>query len=150
MAHFARVDENYIVQEVLVITQEELNLGYWGDPAMWYQTSYNTRGGIYYIPNTDTPDPDQSKAYRKNYAGSGFSYNPERDAFIPPQPYSDWVLDDFSCLWEAPVPYPDDGKEYYWDETIHNWVLIPDPPAETGYFWDKTTNQWTPIVIPAE
>lgn len=130
MAHFAKLDENLVVQEVLTITQEELNLGYWGDPAMWYQTSYNTYGGIYYIPNSDPrePDPDQSKAYRKNYAGIGFSYDPTRDAFIPPQPYPDWVLNDFSCLWEAPIPYPDDGKVYYWDPTIHNWVLVEPQP----------------------
>lgn len=110
MAHFAKVNEALIVQEVLVITQEELNLGYWGDPALWYQTSYNTRGGIYYTPGTNPPepDPDQSKAYRKNYAGAGYSYDPTRDAFIPPKPEgNEWVLDEFSCLWvsnEVPAP----------------------------------------------
>lgn len=104
MPYFAKLNSNNIVQDVISITQEELNLGYWGDPAMWYQTSYNTRGGIYYIPNTDEPDPDQSKAYRKNYAGVGYSYDPTRDAFIPPWPGPGWILDDFSCLWVQENP----------------------------------------------
>jgi len=70
MSHFAQIDENNVVQRVLVIEQAEIDTGNWGDPATWIQTSYNTRGGVYYTPNTSEPDPDQSKAFRKNYAGT--------------------------------------------------------------------------------
>lgn len=121
MAHFAKVI-NGIVEEVLVIEQDVINTGLFGDPSVWLQTSYNTRGGIYYLPNSNTPSEDQSKAFRKNYAGIGFSYDIQRDAFIPPKPFPSWVLNDFSCLWEAPIPYPNDGKRYYWDEATLSWV----------------------------
>lgn len=121
MAHFAKVI-NGIVEEVLVIEQDVINTGLFGDPSVWIQTSYNTRGGIYYLPNSNTPSEDQSKAFRKNYAGIGFSYDIQRDAFIPPKPFPSWVLNDFSCLWEAPIPYPNDGKRYYWDEATLSWV----------------------------
>lgn len=128
MAHFAQLDENSIVTRVLVIEQDEIETGDWGDPYSWYQTSYNTRGGIYYTPNTDTPDPDQSKAFRKNYAGVGYTYDSGRDAFYAPKPYPSWVLDEFSCEWQAPVPYPDvdpdDPKFYVWDEETVSWVEV--------------------------
>jgi hypothetical protein len=81
-----------------------LDTGLWGPVQSWVQTSYNTHGGVYYTPNTGTPDPDQSKALRKNYAGIGFTYDAARDAFIPPKPKGDgWVLDEFSCLWVQPT-----------------------------------------------
>ena len=124
MAHFAQIDENNIVQQVLVIEQVEIDTGNWGDPATWFQTSYNTRGGVYYIPNTDTPDPDQSKAFRKNYAGIGFMWlpnGPEGEGFAPPQPYPSWTLDSFSYLWVPPVPYPNDGNVYIWNEETQSW-----------------------------
>ena len=91
-------------------------------PGEWLQTSYNTRGGIYYDANTNTPSQDQSKAFRKNFAGVGFIYDKDRDAFIPPKPYESWTLNDFSCLWEPPVPYPNDNKSYDWDEQNLQWV----------------------------
>ena len=99
MSQFAQIDENNIVQHVLVIDQAEIDTGIWGDPASFVQTSYNTRGGIYYIPNTNTPDPDQSKAFRKNFAGVNFSW--DGIGFAPPKPeeYPDWVLNSFSYLW---------------------------------------------------
>lgn len=116
MAHFAQIDDNNIVQQVLVIDQAEINAGNWGDPAKWIQTSYNTRGGVYYIPNTNTPDPDQSKAFRKNYAGIGYTWlpnGPDGEGFAPPQPDPSWVLDPSSYLWvdpnnpPQPLPIPD-------------------------------------------
>lgn len=106
MAHFAQIDETNTVLQVLVITQEEIDTGNWGDPARWVQTSYNTRGGIYYIPDTNTPDPDQSKAFRKNFAGIGSLWlpnGPEGEGFAPPKPDPSWVLNSFSYLWEEPV-----------------------------------------------
>ena len=130
MSHFAQINSQYIVQQVLVITQEEINTGIWGDPASWIQTSYNTRGGIYYIPDTNTPDPDQSKAFRKNYAGIGYmylAYGPEGEGFVPPSPYPSWVMNSFSYTWEAPVPMPvpNNPPYYYWDEATLSWVEVP-------------------------
>ena len=121
MSHFAQVIDG-TVQQVIVIEQEILNLGNWGDPSTWVQTSYNTRGGIHYGPDGK---PDSGVALRKNYAGIGFSYDPVLDAFIPPQPYPSWLLDTETCLWVPPVPYPNDGKTYEWDEATRSWVEVP-------------------------
>ena len=111
MSHFAKV-ENGLVTEVLVISQDVIDSGMFGDPASFIQTSYNTHGGQH----------PEGRPLRKNYAGIGYTYDPVRDAFIPPQPYPSWVLSEQTCLWEAPAPYPDDGKVYYWDETTLSWV----------------------------
>lgn len=125
MSHFAKLDENNIVVFVTVGRQEdngkeaELSART-GD--VYKQTSYNTRGGIHYDPNTNTPSPDQSKALRKNYAGIGYTYDYVRDAFIPPQPFPSWVLNEQTCLWEPPTPMPNDGKMYIWDENTLSWV----------------------------
>ena len=127
MSHFAQIDENNVVQQVLVIEQAEIDTGNWGDPATWVQTSYNTRGGVYYTPGTNDPDPDQSKAFRKNYAGIGWMW--DGVGFAPPQPYPSWIKDSFTYLWSAPVPYPDDGKLYYWDEGTLSWIEFI-PPTE--------------------
>jgi hypothetical protein len=125
MSHFAKLDENNVVVFVTVGRQEDD-----GKEAelcartgeVYRQTSYNTRGGIHYDSQTGEPSEDQSKALRKNYAGIGYSYDTTRDAFIPPQPYASWVLNDSTCLWEAPVPMPDDGQLYQWDEELRQWV----------------------------
>ena len=111
MSHFAKVIDG-IVTEVLVIEQDVIDSGLFGDPSLWVQTSYNTYGGQH----------PEGRPLRKNYAGIGYTYDPVRDAFIPPQPYPSWVLNEETCLWEAPVPYPDDGNGYYWDETTLSWV----------------------------
>lgn len=130
MAHYAFLDDNNVVTEVIVGKNEGEDGIDW---EIWYgdfrgqsckRTSYNTRGGIYYTPNTGQPDPDQSKAYRKNYAGIGYIYDATRDAFIPLQPFPSWVLDEFSCTWDAPVPYPTDGKWYEWDENAQAWKEV--------------------------
>lgn len=123
MAHFSQVIDGVVVR-VLVIDQEHIDTGLWGDPSTWVQTSYNTRGGIYYTPNTNEPDPDQSKAFRKNFGRVGYTWDADRNAFIPPQPFPSWTLDEFSCTWTAPVPYPDDGKPYAWDEPTRAWVEL--------------------------
>jgi len=129
MAHFAKIDNNNIVTQVLVIEQEQVNTGLWGDPASFVQTSYNTRGGIYYTPNTNTPDPDQTKQLRKNYAGIGYTYlpnGPDGEGFVPPKPYNSWVLNSSTYLWEAPIPMPQPNSPpyYSWDENTQNWVEI--------------------------
>lgn len=124
MAHHAQIDENNIVTRVLVISQDEINTGEWGDPSTWIKTSYNTHGGVHYEPNSWTPSPDQSKSLRKNFAGIGYTYDPLLDAFYTPQPYPSWVLDPQTCYWEAPVPMPQDGKMYLWDEAAQEWVEV--------------------------
>ena len=113
MAHFAKV-ENGVVTEVIVIDQETLNTGLWGDPAMWVQTSYNTHGGKH----------PEGRPLRKNFAGIGFTYDAQRDAFIPPKPFASWVLNEDTCLWDAPVAMPTEGGPYQWDEATTSWKAI--------------------------
>lgn len=131
MAHFAKLDQNNVVIFVTVGRDEddgkeaELSART-GD--VYKQTSYNTRGGVHYGQDGE-PSADQSKAFRKNYAGLGYTYDESRDAFIPQRPYPSWVLDEFSCLWDAPVPYPTDGKRYTWDEATTSWVEMQEVAA---------------------
>ena len=124
MSHFAEIDENNIVIRVIVIDQENIDTGNWGPPDTWIQTSYNTRGGVHYSPNSYTPDG--GVALRKNYAGKGYIYDKIRDAFISPKPYTSWTLNDDTCQWNAPVAYPDDGKFYTWDEENTQWEEVTD------------------------
>lgn len=130
MSHFAKVEDG-VVTQVLVAEQDFINSGAVGDPAQWIQTSYNTRAGVHYEPNSATPSADQSKALRKNYAGIGYTYDAARDAFIPPKPdpYPSWVIDDTTGLWKPPVAQPTDGQEYNWDESTLSWVVVT--PEET-------------------
>ena len=125
MSHFAKVVDG-IVTNVIVAEQEFFNTFVDDSAGEWIQTSYNTRGGVHYQPNSDTPSQDQTKALRKNYAGIGFTYDRDKDAFIPPQPFASWTLNETTCLWEAPVAYPDDGKEYIWNESITNWTEVTE------------------------
>jgi len=130
MAHFALI-ENGVVTQIIVATQ--LHIMGLPNSEDWIQASYNTRKGVHYLPNSDTPSPDQGKALRKNYPGVGYTYDRTRDAFIPPKPHPSWVLNEFTCWWEAPVPCPPVDLEkqivYVWDEPTLNWVLLPPPPA---------------------
>ena len=123
MAHYAKVTDG-IVTKVIVAEPEFFNTFVDDSAGEWIQTSYNTRGGVHYQPDSDTPSQDQTKALRKNYAGIGFTYNYEKDAFIPPKPFESWTLNEDTCLWEAPVAYPDDGKMYIWNESITNWTEV--------------------------
>ena len=115
MSHFAKVIDG-IVTEVLVIEQDVIDTGMFGDPSLWVQTSYNTHGGQH----------PEGRPLRKNYAGVGYTYDEERDAFIPPQPFPSWTLNEDTCLWDAPTPYPDDGKPYAWNEATLAWVEITE------------------------
>lgn len=119
MAHFAKV-ENGIVTQVLVIEQDVIDTGAFGDPALWVQTSYNTIGGQH----------PEGRPLRKNYAGIGYTYDVGRDAFIPPQPFASWTLNEDTCLWDAPTPYPDDGDVYLWDEDTQTWTRAPEGPTQ--------------------
>ena len=128
MSHFAKINEESIVVEVIVAEQEFIDTGVVGDPKQWLKTSYNTIGGIHYNPQTGQPSSDQTLAYRKNYAGIGFTYDSTRDAFIPPKPYSSWLLNESTCLWEPPIPIPADhetGQKYTWDEENIRWIHRP-------------------------
>lgn len=111
MSHFAKVCDG-IVTQVIVAEQEFFNTFVDSSPGEWIQTSYNTHGGQH----------PEGRPLRKNYAGIGYSYDHVRDAFIPSKPYASWVLNEETCLWDSPVPYPTDGKIYRWDENTQQWV----------------------------
>ena len=113
MSHFAKVEEG-IVTQVIVAEQNVIDSGLFGDPSIWIQTSYNTFGG--YHP--------EGKPLRKNYAGIGYTYDAERDAFIPPKPYNSWILNEETCMWDSPVSYPNDDKIYQWNEELLVWEEI--------------------------
>ncbi len=123
MAHYAKI-ENNVVSEVVVAEQDFIdNLD-----GTWIQTSYNTKNGVHYQPNTTTPSEDQSKALRGNYAGVGFEYDSALDAFFSPKLFNSWVKNTSSFKYEAPIPYPSgdatgsfDGI-YDWDEENTQWV----------------------------
>lgn len=119
MANFAQV-ENGIVIQVIVAEQDVINSGLFG--TGWVQTSYNTRGGIHYGQDGQ---PDGLPALRANYAGIGYTYDEVNDVFYAPQPYPSWTISAPTWEWQAPVPYPDDGKSYIWDETTQSWILWP-------------------------
>jgi len=125
MAHYAKVQDG-LVTKVIVAEAEFFDTFVDSSPGEWIQTSYNTRGGIHYNPETGEPSADQSKALRKNYAGIGYTYNAQLDAFIPPKPYASWILDEETCLWNAPTPYPQDNKRYNWNEDTLSWVEIQE------------------------
>lgn len=120
MGHYAKVIDG-IVKTVIVAKEDFFETFVDDAPGEWIKTSYNTRGGIHYEPNSYTPSADQSKALRKNYAGTGYTYDQERDAFIPPKPYESWTLNEDTCLWEPPVARPDDGNIYTWNESTQQW-----------------------------
>ena len=115
MAHFAQIDENNIVVQVIVGVDEPLDgeaIYQENTGKIWKKTSYNTLGGIHRLGGTP---------FRKNYAGFGFFYDSVRDAFVPPKPYPSWTLDEETCLWNPPVPYPNDDERYTWDESTTSW-----------------------------
>ena len=114
MSHFAKI-ENNIVTEVIVAEAEFFDTFVDLRPGEWLQTSYNTHAGEHTLGGTPL---------RKNYASIGFTYDATRDAFIPPKPYASWTLNETTCLWEAPVAYPVDDKDYTWNETTTNWEEI--------------------------
>jgi hypothetical protein len=115
MAHFAKIEDG-IVTQVNVVDEEYFHANretrYTGT---WVQTSYNTQGGVHLLGGTPL---------RKNYAGIGYTYDEARDAFIPPKPFNSWLLSETTCLWDAPVAYPTDGKLYMWDEEQQQWTEV--------------------------
>ena len=113
MSHFAKV-ENGIVTQVIVIEQDVLNTGLWGDPKDWIQTSYNTHGGQH----------PEGRPLRANFAGVGYTYDAINDVFYAQQPYPSWILSKTTWTWEAPIARPTDEKPYKWDEATLSWVEI--------------------------
>jgi|TARA_Y100000034_G_C6861835_1_gene392353 hypothetical protein len=110
MAHYAKVKDG-IVEKVIVAESDFFDVFIDDSPGEWIQTSYNTIGGQH----------PEDRPLRYNFAGVGFSYDVIKDAFIPPKPFPSWILNEDTCLWDSPVPYPDDGKDYLWDEDEENW-----------------------------
>ena len=124
MAHFAKIRNDNIVERVEVVyndiaTDEQAGITFlqnlYNDTATWKQTSYNTLANTHKLSGT---------AFRKNYASVGYTYDETKDAFIAPKPYASWVLNDDTCLWEAPVQYPTDNQDYTWNESTTSWDLI--------------------------
>jgi len=134
MAHYALINNssNEVINVIVGRNEDEVVDGisdwenHYSEVTGWtaLRTSFNTHGGIHYTDGE--PSADQSKALRFNYAGIGYSYDENRDAFIPPQPYDSWVLDEATCLWVAPIAYPAEGV-HVWDEEAGDWVAISDP-----------------------
>ena len=123
MSYFARVNIRMKVDKVISAEQDFIDT--LPDSANWVQTSWNTRGGKHYDPNTGALSTDQSKALRKNYAGLGYSYDSTRDAFIPPKPYNSWTLNEDTCRWDPPIVKP----------------TMPDDADFAGYLWDEDAYQ---------
>lgn len=121
MAHYAYLDENNIVTQVIVGKNENEDGIDWEEYYGAKRTSYNTHGGVHL--NGGAP-------FRKNYAGIGYSYDENRDAFIPPRPFASWILNEDTCLWEPPIPMPETGGPWIWNEEVGNWEEIPMPPTE--------------------
>ena len=124
MAHFAKLKVGNIVEKVEIVSNDiatteqagvEFLQNLYKDRAFWKQTSYNTSGGVHKLGGTP---------FRKNYAAKGFTYDQKKDAFIPPQPFNSWTLNETTCLWEAPVAKPTDGQQYDWNEDNQTWDLI--------------------------
>jgi hypothetical protein len=113
MSHFAKVVDG-VVTQVIVAESEFFETFVDSSPGTWIQTSYNTYGGQH----------PEGRPLRKNYAGIGYTYDAQRDAFIPPKPFASWVLNEDTCLWECPVAYPNDGKHYTWDEAQQQWIEV--------------------------
>jgi hypothetical protein len=118
MSHFAQINGTNVVVQVIVAEQDVIDTGLFGNPSSWVQTSYNTYAGQHLLGGTPL---------RKNYAGVGYTYDPIRDAFIPPKPYPSWVLDEDTCQWNSPTPKPQDGSPYQWNEETLQWDLVESP-----------------------
>jgi len=121
MGHFAKVVDGKVTQ-VIVAEPEFFQTFVDSSPGTWLQTSYNTRGNVHYNP--DSNEPSGQPALRGNYAGIGYTYDAQNDVFYAPQPFTSWVLNQATWTWEAPTPYPTDGKIYTWDEATTSWKVV--------------------------
>jgi hypothetical protein len=124
MGHYAKVVDSKVVQ-VIVAEPDFFNTFVDSSPGEWIQTSYNTRGNVHYLPNSQ--EPSGQPAVRGNYAGLGYTYDRANDVFHAPSPYASWVMDSATWTWKAPVEMPTEGGPYSWDETAQNWVASSLP-----------------------
>ena len=137
MAHFAEIDDNNIVLRVIVASQEFIDSGAVGDSSKWIQTSYNTRGGMHLLGGTP---------FRKNYAGPGMIWDPQRDAFYPPKPSDKFTFNEETCLWDFPPKPENDNRRYTWNYKLDQWELyIPTKPDES-WTWNEQTYCFDPPV----
>jgi hypothetical protein len=119
MAHFAKLNENNIVVEIEVVNNDVIgNLPFPQSEPVGIEFLQNLFGS-----NTTWKQTSFNKNFRKNYAGVGYVYDAQKDAFIPPKPYDSWLLNETTCTWVSPVSFPNDGKDYSWDESVQNWVV---------------------------
>jgi hypothetical protein len=123
MSYFAKVVDGIVIN-VIRADQDFMDNYIDTVPGAWIQTSYNTSAGVHIDP--DTRQPDDGTPLRYNFAGIGFTYDSERDAFIPPKPFASWLLNQDTCLWGAPIPQPDDDQYYTWNEDTQSWVIVND------------------------
>jgi hypothetical protein len=137
MATFAKLNSENIVEQVISVHNNELldngieseakGIAFckslFGQETNWKQTSYNTRGGKHYLADNSALSDTQNKSFRKNHASIGYTYDETRNAFIPPKSHNSWTLNENTCLWEAPIPYPNDGSLYKWNEETLSWDL---------------------------
>ena len=130
MSHFAKIVNGRV--ETIIVAEQDFIDTQEGD---WVQTSYNTRGGIHYDPETNKPSIDQSKALRKNYAHIGSIYDKKRDAFYSPQPFKSWSFNEDTCHWQPPINKPNDGNFYKWDEDIYKKCL--ETNSDLSIAWVK-------------
>lgn len=137
MSHFAQVDDNNIVLQVIVAEQEYIDSGAVGDPSKWIQTSYNTRAGKHI--NGGTP-------FRKNFAGIGMIWDPVRDAFYSPQPSPRFTFNEESGTWDYPPKPEGDIRRYTYNFTKDDWQLLINPKPYDSWTWDETTYLWNPPV----
>jgi len=164
MAHFAKLNDSNVVLSVEVVDDADTlkdgvedeatgvtfltNVHGW---SLWKKCSYNTQEGKHYTDGSLSSD--QSKAFRKNYPGIGFTYDASKDAFIPPKPYNSWTLNDTTCHWDPPVTYPSvisygDPAKYYeinWDETNLRWIGLDAEDPQGSHRWDASASAWVAI-----
>ena len=124
MGHFAKVVDGKVTQ-VIVAEPDFFNTFVDSSPGQWIQTSYNTRGNVHYLPNSQ--EPSGQPAVRGNYAGIGYTYDAQNDVFYAPKPYPSWVMNESTWTWKAPVDMPTEGGPYSWDEATQNWVVTTLP-----------------------
>jgi hypothetical protein len=149
MGHYAQIDENDIVVQVIVAKGDLVAKGTFGDPSKWIKTSYNTTGGVHYTPDTIVDGkhvPDGGVALRKNYAGKGFTYDHVRDAFIGQKPYPSWVLDEDTCQWKDPV----EGRynDRHLESTDPDWDPSTPITQFKNWVWDEPTTSWVHLEYP--
>jgi hypothetical protein len=137
MAHFAEIDENNIVLRVIVAEQDFIDSGAVGNPSKWIKTSYNTRGNIHMLGGVP---------FRKNYAGIGYIWDPNRDAFYSQQPTPKFTFNEEKCTWEFPPKPEGDNRRYTYNFKLDKWELLINPKPYESWSWNDETYFWEPPI----